>query len=107
MKKVKLLSAKKARKIEISHINQEIIEAISIHETEVLIPNVSKKNAKKLKKKGFSVVYTFDSGEVCTIISWNKKEKKKKKGSIECPYKNDFSDIEDYFLGLDDDDDSD
>lgn len=101
MKKDKLISAKKARKIEISQINEDILEAISIYKNHITIPKISKKVAKLLKKKGFTVVYSFDSGEFCTIISWKKKEKKKK-GAI---YKEDFSDIEKHFLGLDDDND--
>lgn len=98
MKKIKLISAKKARKIEISQINEEILEAVSMHETEIIVPKISKKMAKKLKKKGFFLTYKFENDEFSTIISWEKKEKKKK-GAI-C--RNDFSDIEDYFLGLDD-----
>ena len=103
MKKCKLISAKQARQLEIAQINEDILEAISVYETQIVVPNLSKKAAKYLKKKGFSMVYSFDSGEFCTIISWKKKEKKKK-GQI---YREDFSDIEDHFLGLDDDDDND
>ena len=98
MKKIKLISAKKARKIEISQINEEILEAVSMYETEIIVPKVSKKMAKKLKKKGFSLTYKFENDDLFTIISWEKKGKKKK-GAV---YRNDFSDIEGHFLGLDD-----
>lgn len=100
MKKVKLLSAKQVRKIELAQINQEILEAIDVHETEILVPNLSKRIVKQLKKKGFSVRYLFDCGEFYTIISWKKKEKIKK-GAIKYPNHEDFKDIDDYFLGFD------
>lgn len=100
MKKIKLISAKQARQIELQQINNEILEAISMNESEIILPNMSKRIGKQLKKKGFSVSYIYEHDQFYMRISWKKKEKIKK-GAVKYPHHEDFSDIDNYFLGFD------